>query len=219
MSKGKHLKSLLAMFCLGLVLLLCAAPSRADVNINLGGINFGGTLVSATPTAAVVATPYGNVLVPAGTASYLVDGRTLGLYYLQSLAPGTALGVNFFPTDALLQSVTANAASILLGNGSIISLPVPVVPVYTQQKTKVYVQLRNGNVVHVPLNAALNMQRAQGAIILTSVAPGTVVLTPSGSVEAMGKGHGHGNGHGMGNGQGHGNGEGHGMGHGRGHDQ
>jgi len=184
----------LAIFCLGLLLMMASMPGRADVPISIGGISFNGTLAGVKPGKVLVNTSYGLATIPSGAAMYNVGGTTMNFYGLQQVAPGTALGVNLSTSDATLQTILGGLATILLGqNGGIISLPIPVIPVTTQKKTKVYVRLRNGNVVFVPLNAALNMQRAQGATILTAVPAGTVIVPYPG--RPYNTGHGQGQGH------------------------
>lgn len=220
------IKSLLVAFCLGMALLLTAVPSRAGVNLDLGGINLLGTLLGAGSGfgsnsgsgSTAVTTPFGNVQVPSQVTQFLVNQ---GLNYLQSQVPGTALGGSSLPTNATtLQGAAASAAAILLGNGSITSLPingsttslpVPIAPIYTQPNTQsntpsnplVNVRLTNGNVIQMPLNTALILQQAQGGTILTSATPDTVVQPSSASLGIPVSSHWQGKVYGRGYGQGY----------------
>ena len=207
-------RAAVAVFCLVLGFMLASAPSRADVPIVTDGINFTGTLNGVKPDIVSLKTPHGLVSIPPQAAMYTVGGTTVNSYGLQQLAVGTPVNVSVSDANATLQSVLNGIANIALGRGGTISLPVPVIPEATQKKTKVYVRLRNGNVVHVPLNAAYNMQRSQGATILTSVPAGTVITPQTG-----GQGSGHGQGHGQNQGQGQGQGQGHGQNQGQGQGQ
>lgn len=164
-------KGLVALAGAGMALLLSASSGESDVGIDPRGIRFPGTLVGAGIESAVFSTPQGSASLPSGSAVYEVNGRLLDFARLRDVAPGTPVGVRLLASDVLLRSVAGGVATVALSDGTLLRLPDSAIPLYTRKKIKVYARLRNGDVVRVPLHAAMNMQRAQGATILTGLSP------------------------------------------------
>ncbi|HXE72359.1 MAG TPA: hypothetical protein VNO81_06830 [Candidatus Nitrosotenuis sp.] len=161
---------------LGLALAaVLAAPALAEVNLSFSQIHFSGTVQDVVPGGVLLSTPAGSTLVPSSLASFQSGG--VGLSYSQ-LTVGAPVLVSIAPASGLLVSADPDFVVLQLSQGPLVlpasSLPEP------SARTRVDVRLPNGNVVNVPLNAALNMVRAQGATILGTLPPGVTAVSGNG---------------------------------------
>lgn len=102
-----------------------------------------------------------NILLPQGL-SFSVGGTRVEL---SSLVPGTYVQA-LVPAGAGTFSSFDNGCVTWGNPHGTYQFPYQYLPAPIQ-KTRVDVRLANGNIVNVPLNAAWNMQRSQGARILT----------------------------------------------------
>lgn len=136
-----------------------AAPAWADT-VQFQNLGYSGTYQGLVPGGIVIGTPAGSLLVPQGL-SFSVAGQRVDL---GSLIQGSTVFVN----------VPGTAGQVVGGYGNTVFVQYPdgVVPIpggalgEAGAKYKVTVLKPNGKTVRVPLNAALNMQRSQGAVIL-----------------------------------------------------
>ena len=141
------------------LLILLAVPARAD-SVQFQNLAWSGTYQGLVPGGVVVGTPWGSVLLPQGL-SFSVGGNRIDL---SSLNVGSPLWVH---VPNLPGQVVGAYGDVVY-----VQYPMGVVPVPANLlgdmggRAKVTVLKRNGKTVQVPLNAALNMQRAQGAVIL-----------------------------------------------------
>jgi hypothetical protein len=142
------------------VSLLCLASSAWADPVHFRNVAWSGVYQGVVPGGLVLRTPWGTALLPQGI-SLTVGGNRVDL---SSLAVGTSVFVQ----------VPDGSGQVVGGYGDTVFVQYPfgVVPVPGSVlgdaggRAKVTVLKRNGSTVRVPLNAALNMQRAQGATIL-----------------------------------------------------
>ncbi len=140
--------------------LLCLAPSAWADPVHFRNVAWSGVYQGVVPGGLVIRTPWGTALLPQGISLTIGGSRV----ELSSLAVGTSVFVH----------VPDTPGQVVGGYGDtvFVQYPLGVVPVPGSVlgdaggRAKVTVLKRNGGTVRVPLNAALNMQRAQGAIIL-----------------------------------------------------
>ncbi|MBI2266592.1 MAG: hypothetical protein HYU64_15755 [Armatimonadetes bacterium] len=154
---------------------LTAAPSSADTVISFNQFSFPGTYQGIEGGSVLLNTAMGIATIPIATASFQVGGIRLQYNQIAALPVGTSMMVGLPPFSGNLTALQDQTLTVRTSQGFYV-LPTAYVPVYTKARTKVYVQLRNGNVVYVPLNAALNMQRSQGATIVSNQPSGVVVV-------------------------------------------
>ncbi len=142
------------------VSLLCLASSAWADPVHFRNVAWSGVYQGVVPGGLVLRTPWGTALLPQGI-SLTVGGNRVDL---SSLAVGTSVFVQ----------VPDGSGQVVGGYGDTVFVQYPfgVVPVPGSVlgdaggRANVTVLKRNGSTVRVPLNAALNMQRAQGATIL-----------------------------------------------------
>lgn len=149
-----------------------------------------GTYVGPTNGGLMLRTSSGaSIILPQGL-SFTVGGTRIDA---SSLVPGTYVQAIIPPGTGTFNSF--NNGYVTWGSPyGTYQIPYQYLPTGVQQ-TRVNVQLANGNVVNVPLNAAWNMQRSQGARILTGNRGGNVHIHSDGSH------HDHGNQRGKGKGK------------------
>ena len=171
--------SLWKRFLLVAALLCLAGPAWAD-SVHFRNVAWPGVYQGLVPGGLVIRTPWGTALLPQGI-SLTVGGNRVEL---SSLAVGTSVFVHV--PDAPGQVVGG------YGDTVFVQYPIGVVPVPggvlgdAGGRAKVTVLKRNGSTVRVPLNAALNMQRAQGAIILGASPAGGWLVGSSGPTIILG---------------------------------
>lgn len=154
-------------FLLGLLLWMGSAPGWAAVdNIRLGGYKFYGSVQSVGPAGIIVNTADGPVLVPSDMRTNLrLHGDRIER---GQLVVGTPIEVSYYD---LRGSVVGTQGNLVLFRVSNRSGPPLQLPQEYVHHTKVYVHLKNGALERVPLDQALMLQNAQGAVILGSDAP------------------------------------------------
>lgn len=155
---------------LGLVL-LAAPPARAD-SIHFKPVSYDGVFQGLVPGGVAIRTPWGSVLLPEGL-SFSVAGQRVEI---TSLAYGSPLRVLVPGGSGTVVGGSGEWAFVQFPSG-VFPLPGACLPGDLTRKAKVTVLKPNGKTVRVPLEAALNMQRAQGAAIL---GPGALAAWPSG---------------------------------------
>jgi len=176
------------------IALMCAMPAFADTTISFSNVSYPGTFQGWSPGGVIVGTQYGTMTVPTTVASIRVGGVTLTYAQMQTIPVGTPVVVALPPCQGPIYTSTPNVIVVQQQPGVYVPVPYAVLPTYTQQQF-VYVRKHNGKVVRVPLNAAMNMQRAQGAVIMGS---GPVYSPTQINVDYDNDDHGHDNGHGKG---------------------
>ncbi len=185
--------------------MLATAPaSRADPAIAVVAVpittslDLSGTVVYTSAEAVRIRTASGLVaVIPAPLAVFHVGTVTTPPLLL---AIGSPVHVVLQPMPQATLVRVSDSLIILHTLQGDVTVPVAILPADVQARTMVSVRLRNGNIVSVPLNAALNMQRAQGAVIMVKAPPAVRVqgkVVPPGKVTAParkggGKGQGHG---------------------------
>lgn len=142
-----------------------------------------GTYVGPTNGGLMLRTSSGaSIILPQGL-SFTVGGTRIDA---SSLVPGTYVQAIVPPGTGTFNSFDNGYVTWGSPYGTY-QLPYQYLPTGVQQ-TRVNVLLANGNVVNVPLNAAWNMQRSQGARILTGNGR-TVHVHSDGSYHDHGDGH------------------------------
>lgn len=142
-----------------MALLLLAGPVHAQA-ITFENVRYDGTYQGTVPGGVVVRTPGGDAILPQGV-SLSVGGQRVDL---TSLVPGSPVQIPVPNGTGQVVGGSGNTVFVQYPNG-VFPVPGNCIP-DTPGKTKVTVLKPNGKTVQVPLNAALNMQRSQGAVIL-----------------------------------------------------
>lgn len=142
-----------------LALFLLAGPASAQA-VTFENVRYDGTYQGTVPGGVVVRTPGGDAILPQGV-SLTVGGQRVDL---TSLIPGSPVQIPVPNGPGQVVGGSGNTVFVQYPNG-VFPVPGDVLPEAPGQ-TKVTVLKRNGKTVQVPLNAALNMQRSQGAVIL-----------------------------------------------------
>ncbi|MCE7870504.1 hypothetical protein DYH09_09030 [bacterium CPR1] len=151
-----------------LLILLLMGLARAQ-ELELTPFAYQGVVQQVTPGGVWLQTSDGlNVMLPQGL-DFEVGGTRVGV---NSLVPGNPCSVLVPAGPAQVVAVQGDLCTLMLPTGPC-QVPVSFLPADALGKGKVSVLKDNGKVVNVPLNAALNMQRSQGARILG--APGLSV--------------------------------------------
>lgn len=147
----------LRSLCLALAL---ALPASAQVSIPFQTVQYTGSYQGTVPGGVLIQTSSGQSMILPQGLSFTVGGTRVDLGGLSVGSP--------------LQAVVPGGTGQVLGvAGDLVALQTPYgalpVPVGSVPgESKVTVLKKNGKTVTVPWNAALNMQRSQGAVILGS---------------------------------------------------
>lgn len=143
-----------------LLFLLLVGMAQAQVPIT--PFSYTGVVQQVTPGGVWLQTDQGvDVMLPQG-----LDFEVAGTHVnVGSLVPGNPCNVYFPGGQADLIAVDGDLCTLAMPTGPC-QVPIACLPPDAMQKSKVAVLKNNGKVVNVPLNAALNMQRSQGARIL-----------------------------------------------------
>lgn len=153
----------MALFFRGMMaamaLLLLAGPANAQA-VTFENVRYDGTYQGTVPGGVVVRTPGGDAILPQGV-SLTVAGQRVDL---TSLIPGSPVQIPVPSGTGQVVGGSGNNVFVQYPNG-VFPVPGDSIP-EAPGKTKVTVLKPNGKTVQVPLNAALNMQRSQGAVIL-----------------------------------------------------
>lgn len=174
-----------------LAIVAAVAPGWADdvATMSIGSpLRVSGVVSSVTTNSVVLSCPSGPMTVPLAYTSLTAGAARVGM----------SLNLTISPFSGSISVVDDRCVTVLTPQGYC-TLPVVFLPEDVTRKTRVYVRKNNGNIVAVPLNAALNMRRAQGVTILGATRPGVVVPhqvpvngEPGGDKKGGGKGHGKG---------------------------
>lgn len=176
------------------VALLCAGPALADTNISFTNVAYPGTFQGVTPGGVLIGTQYGTMTVPTAVASIKIGGVSLSYAQMQTVQVGTPVMVALPPTQGVIYSANPNVIVVQQQPGVLVPVPYGYLPTATLNQ-RVYVRKHNGKIVNVPLNAAMNMQRANQAVILGHGNPGlTNGTTINVDVDVSSKGKGKGKG-------------------------
>ncbi|GMU57286.1 MAG: hypothetical protein AMXMBFR33_64320 [Candidatus Xenobia bacterium] len=144
-----------------LLILLLMGLAQAQ-ELELTPFAYQGVVQQVTPGGVWLQTSDGlNVMLPQGL-DFEVGGTRVEV---GSLVPGNPCSVLVPAGPAQVVAVQGDLCTLMLPTGPC-QVPVSVLPADALGKGKVSVLKNNGKVVQVPLNAALNMQRSQGARIL-----------------------------------------------------
>lgn len=150
-----------------LVLFLClmSLAQAQDIGlVPLSPFSYSGVVQQVTPGGVWLQTSNGiNVMLPQGL-DFEVAGTRVNV---GGLVPGNTCQVYLPAGPAQLVALQGDVCTLMLPNGPC-QVPVSSLPGSVLEKSKVAVLKPNGKVVNVPLKAALNMQRSQGARILGS---------------------------------------------------
>lgn len=140
--------------------MMLAGPVQAQ-SVQFENVRYDGTYQGTVPGGVVVRTPGGDAILPQGL-SFTVGGQRIDI---GSLNPGSLIQVPLPTGIGQVVGGSGNTVFVQYPNG-VFPVPGNCVPDTGVGKTKVTVLKPNGKTVQVPLNAALNMQRSQGAVIL-----------------------------------------------------
>lgn len=186
-----------------LLLLALAVPALAQP---LGYLpyptySYQGVVQQITPQGVVISANGVNMMLPGGL-NFNVGGVQVGL---NSLAVGQPVNAYVPAGQGQILGYANNYYYVQTPQG-VLPVPVGQINPTVSGKTKVNVLKPNGKIVSVPLNAALNMQRSQGATILGAgttpwqvpVYQTTINGIPVNYQNQPGKGNGKGNGKGHG---------------------
>lgn len=123
--------------------------------------SYQGVVQQITPQGVVISANGVNMMLPAGL-NFNVGGVQVGL---NSLAVGQPVMAMVPAGNGQIMGYANNLYYVQTPQG-VLPVPINQINPTVSQKTKVNVLKPNGKIVAVPLNAALNMQQAQGATIL-----------------------------------------------------
>lgn len=144
-----------------------AVTADADVvsSIQLPQLELQGDVLEAVD-GAILASVNGQRLLLPDTLAFEVDGETA---VFADLIPGTAFTLDLPATSATVVALAPEVLTVQAPDLGFFQVPATLIPSNVLAQTRVQVQHENGNVVTVPLTAALNMMRSQpGARIVTN---------------------------------------------------
>lgn len=150
------------------------ADANVVSSIQIPQLELQGDVLEVVDGAILVSMNGQRLLLP-DTLAFEVDGETA---VFADLIPGTAFTLDLPATSATVVALAPEVLTVQAPDLGFFQVPATLIPSNVLAQTRVQVQHENGNVVTVPLTAALNMMRAQpGARIVTNTST-LATLTP-----------------------------------------
>lgn len=131
----------------------------ATPTLQIPALNLEGTVVEVADGAVLVDLDGHRLLLP-DTLTFEVDGEQV---QFADLDVGTDFTVSVPATSGTVVALLPDALVVDADTYGTFMVPSSMIPNNVLAQTKVPVRLRNGNEVTVPLTAAMNMVRSQGA--------------------------------------------------------
>lgn len=178
-TRRKQVKSMIrtlrALALAAALALILSTPIWAEdtTSIRFSDLCFPGTVQSISGDTVTLDVNGTSVMLPSSLGRFEVNGNTV---VASNLKVGDT-AIFYLPAFSGTLQSTSGGFLTVNSNGRNIMLPITAIHSDVLASNNVYVRLHNGNIVQVPLTAALNMQYLQNATILSSLPAGSTVMT------------------------------------------